>query len=94
MNCSAEMGANDFIRKPFWQRLLAERVKVVLAAPRPRMAHRTKEARQQGFGTRPTTYRPGAAYLHLERLVTFTVTEFLVLQALASRPGVVRAATP
>ena len=60
-----KMGADDFIRKPFSQRLLAERAKVVL-----RLAqgwHRPEGSRQQGFGTRPTTYGPGAAYLHLEK---------------------------
>jgi len=38
---------------------------------------------------------PERPHLHLEeRAVTLTVTEFLILQALASRPGWVKAATP
>jgi DNA-binding response OmpR family regulator len=60
-----KMGADDFIRKPFSQRLLAERVKVVLR--RSQGWHRPEGSGQQGFGTRPTTYGPGAGYLHLEK---------------------------
>ena len=56
-----KMGADDFIRKPFSQRLLVERVQG-RAAPRFAQGWRAPEgSRQQGFGTPPTTHRPRAA---------------------------------
>jgi two-component system response regulator ChvI len=61
-----KMGADDFIRKPFSQRLLVERVKAVLRRASPKDATAPKE------------------------VDTLTVTEFLILHALASRPGVVK----
>jgi two-component system, OmpR family, response regulator ChvI len=41
-----KMGADDFIRKPFSQRLLVERVKAVLRAPR-RATPRPEEGRRK-----------------------------------------------
>jgi two-component system response regulator ChvI len=89
-----KMGADDFITKPFSQRLLVERVKAVLrraarevwckplAAPtRPDQV----AARQSGAWTRNATPAPGRI-----EPVTLTVTEFLILQSLAQRPGVVK----
>ena len=86
-----KMGADDFIRKPFSQRLLVERVKAVLrrvgaqgwhrAGDRDEQSHR---ARQAGHGSRPPC-------LHLGREAgDLTVTEFLILQSLAQRPGIVK----
>jgi two-component system, OmpR family, response regulator ChvI len=87
--CSFKFGADDFIRKPFSQRLLIERIKVLLR-------------RTTTPGTNPSS---GAAKLSAGHLwmdpgshvctwkgkpVTLTVIEFLILQALANRPGVVR----
>jgi two-component system response regulator ChvI len=88
-----KMGADDFIRKPFSQRLLVERVRAVLRRAAPR------------DGTAPV--KPGEATRLLDRgalsmdperhtctwnaqPVTLTVTEFLILYALAQRPGVVK----
>jgi two-component system response regulator ChvI len=95
-----KMGADDFITKPFSQRLLVERVRAVLR----RVSNR--EAASTGGSTTP---KPGAAQLarSLERgqlvmdqerhtctwkneAVTLTVTEFLILHSLAQRPGVVK----
>jgi two-component system response regulator ChvI len=86
------MGADDFIRKPFSQRLLVERVKAVL--------------RRAGAAKEPSTPKEidarvlerGQLRMDPERHtctwngepVTLTVTEFLILQALAQRPGVVK----
>jgi two-component system, OmpR family, response regulator ChvI len=87
-----KMGADDFVRKPFSQRLLAERVKAVL--------------RRRG-GKEGTVWKETEATKVLERgqlridperhlctwknePVTLTVTEFLMVQALAMRPGVVK----
>ncbi|NLS05910.1 response regulator transcription factor [Rhizobium sp. P32RR-XVIII] len=96
-----KMGADDFITKPFSQRLLVERVRAVL-----RRASSREIAAAAGAGAAP---KPGAAQLarSLERgqlvmdqerhtctwksePVTLTVTEFLILHSLAQRPGVVK----
>ena len=86
-----KMGADDFIRKPFSQRLLVERVKVVLRRAVPKDAAATKEAEGK-------VLERGQLSMDEERHtctwknapVTLTVTEFLLLKALASRPGVVK----
>ncbi|MFN0262323.1 response regulator transcription factor [Tepidamorphus sp. 3E244] len=86
-----KMGADDFIRKPFSQRLLVERVKAVLrrAQPRDSAAPRTDAARVLERGSllmdpeRHTCTWDG-------KNVTLTVTEFLILESLAQRPGVVK----
>src|ERR1700720_3187655 len=86
-----KMGADDFIRKPFSQRLLVERVKAVLRRASPKDATAPKEADTK-------VLERGLLRMDPERhtctwkneAVTLTVTEFLILQALASRPGVVK----
>ena len=90
-----KMGADDFIKKPFSQRLLVERVKAVLR----RAAHRDPAT---GASTKPTEATRlldrGALSMDPERHtctwnglpVTLTVTEFLILYSLAQRPGVVK----
>ena len=87
-----KMGADDFIRKPFSQRLLVERVKAVLRrVSTPKDAPATKEADAKAL-------ERGQLRMDPERHtctwkgdpVTLTVTEFLILQALAARPGVVK----
>ncbi|MBI4920222.1 MAG: response regulator transcription factor [Devosia nanyangense] len=90
-----KMGADDFIKKPFSQRLLVERVKSILrrSAPRePGVAGTTEPQPGKALIER------GALVMDEERhtctwkaqRVTLTVTEFLILQALALRPGVVK----
>ncbi len=88
-----KMGADDFITKPFSQRLLVERVKAVL---------RRSAARAEGGGREGVTgsniLERGHLSMDQERhtsqwkgkSVTLTVTEFLILFALAQRPGVVK----
>jgi two-component system, OmpR family, response regulator ChvI len=86
-----KMGADDFIRKPFSQRLLVERVKTLLRRSTLKDGANPKEA-----GTK--VLERGQLRMDPERhictwkseAVTLTVTEFLILQALASRPGVVK----
>ena len=87
-----KMGADDFIRKPFSQRLLVERVKAVLRRVTPKDPNAApKEAD-------PKALERGLLRMDPERHtctwknepVTLTVTEFLILQALATRPGVVK----
>ena len=86
-----KMGADDFIRKPFSQRLLTERVKAVLRRSSPKDGSMPKEADSKVLERgqlRMDTERHACTWKN-ER-VTLTVTEFLILQALASRPGVVK----
>ncbi len=92
-----KMGADDFITKPFSQRLLVERVRAVLRRATPR-----DPAAQGATGADATPAKAlierGALVMDEERhtctwkgqRVTLTVTEFLILQALALRPGVVK----
>jgi two-component system, OmpR family, response regulator ChvI len=86
-----KMGADDFIRKPFSQRLLVERVKVVLrrATPKDGAAPKEHTAKVLERGQlRIDPERHNCTWKN--EPVTLTVTEFLILQALASRPGVVK----
>ncbi|NKB51608.1 MAG: response regulator [Rhizobiaceae bacterium] len=88
-----KMGADDFITKPFSQRLLVERVKAVLR----RSAARVEGAVREDSGGANMLER-GNLTMDQERhvsqwkgkSVTLTVTEFLILFALAQRPGVVK----
>src|SRR3974377_2172247 len=84
-----KMGADDFIRKPFSQRLLTERVKVVLRRSSPKDGSMPKEGKvREGGQLRVDRERHACTWKN--EPVTLTVTEFLILQALASRPGVVK----
>src|ERR1700732_2880533 len=86
-----KMGADDFIRKPFSQRLLVERVKAVLrrAAPKDGVAPKEVDSKVLERGLlRMDPERHTCTWKN--EPVTLTVTEFLILQALASRPGVVK----
>ncbi len=88
-----KMGADDFITKPFSQRLLVERVKAVLR----RSAARAEGAVRADGGVSNMLER-GHLAMDQERhtstwkgkQVILTVTEFLILFALAQRPGVVK----
>jgi two-component system response regulator ChvI len=87
-----KMGADDFIRKPFSQRLLVERVKAVLrrAVPKdPTVVQKELDAKALERGLlRMDPERHTCTWKN--EPVTLTVTEFLILQALATRPGVVK----
>ena len=86
-----KMGADDFIRKPFSQRLLVERVKAVLrrAAAKDPAADAKSDAKVLERGKlRMDPERHTCTWKN--EPVTLTVTEFLILQALATRPGVVK----
>ena len=60
-----KMGADDFIRKPFSQRLLVERVKAILRRSNPKDAATQKETEAKDSGARPAEDGPRAPYLHL-----------------------------
>jgi two-component system response regulator ChvI len=86
-----KMGADDFIRKPFSQRLLAERVKAVL-----RRIGKDGTVRKETLASK--VLERGLLRMDPERhlctwkneAVTLTVTEFLMVRALAAHPGVVK----
>ena len=91
-----ELGADDYIAKPFSLRLLLARIRAIL---------RRTEFRKDG-AARPASddEEPGEALVrgrltmdparhHVtwgDRPVALTVTEFLLLEALAARPGVIK----
>jgi two-component system, OmpR family, response regulator ChvI len=87
-----KMGADDFIRKPFSQRLLVEHVKAVLRrsgskhSAAPREADTAKVLDRGQLRMDPERH----ACTWKNEAVALTVTEFLIVQALASRPGVVK----
>jgi two-component system response regulator ChvI len=81
-----KMGADDFMHKPFSQRVLAERVKTVLkrATEKDDLANIIIERGP----LRMDTARHACTWKNTS--VSLTVTEFLILQAIATRPGVVK----
>lgn len=89
-----KMGADDFISKPFSQRLLVERVKAILRRAEPKD---TISSSSVDISSKKTIER-GSLIMDEERhtclwnnrAVILTVTEFLILHALALRPGVVK----
>src|SRR5262245_21754294 len=86
-----KMGADDFIRKPFLERLLVERVKTLLRRSTSKDGVNPKEAHAKVLERGQLRMDPER---HLctwkSEAVILTVTEFLILQALAGRPGVVK----
>jgi two-component system, OmpR family, response regulator ChvI len=86
-----KMGADDFIRKPFSRRLLVERVKVLLRRASPKEGAPAREADSKVLERGELRIDPDRhSCTWKNEPVTLTVTEFLMLQALASRPGVVK----
>jgi two-component system, OmpR family, response regulator ChvI len=89
------MGADDYISKPFSQRLLIARIRALLRRQdRARGAANTTESGEE----EPPLIDRGRLVMDPARHkvkwdgkdVTLTVTEFLILEALAQRPGVVK----
>ncbi|MET4895977.1 response regulator transcription factor [Sphingomonadaceae bacterium jetA1] len=87
------MGADDYIAKPFSQRLLIARIRAIL--------RRSEHAGQMQGASSPDAQGPltrGPLAMDPARhkvtwkdqAVTLTVTEFLILETLAQRPGIVR----
>ncbi|MEH6528008.1 MAG: response regulator transcription factor [Sneathiella sp.] len=85
-----KMGADDYVRKPFSQRLLVERIKTVL--------RRHNSNKGEGDTSEEEILVRGNLRLDSVRHacfwdgreVTLTVTEFMLLHALALRPGHVK----
>jgi two-component system response regulator ChvI len=85
-------GADDCVRKPFSQRLLVERVKAVLRRSLPKDGTLPKRV------TNVNVLELGALRIDVpchtctwkNKRVTLTASEFVILHALASRPGVTK----
>jgi two-component system response regulator ChvI len=87
------LGADDYIHKPFSQRLLIERVRAVLrrAHPEEHDASGPAETTSKALKRGRLTLDPARHDCLWEgRPVRLTVTEFLLLQSLAQRPGFVK----
>lgn len=90
-----ELGADDYIAKPFSLRLLTARIRAILRRAEP----------DRAIGHEPVASEPAAPQIERGKLfmdparhhvtwndrpVSLTVTEFLILEALAARPGVIK----
>ncbi len=88
------LGADDYITKPFSQRLLVARIRAILRRSELARADHdiTEEAAQAGAIRRGRLAMDPARHSVTwdGKPVSLTVTEFLILEALASRPGVVK----
>jgi two-component system response regulator ChvI len=87
------MGADDYIAKPFSQRLLIARIRAILRRTEP------SQPNAEGIETEPAQpLSRGRLSMDPARHrvtwggvnVTLTVTEFLILETLAQRPGIVK----
>jgi two-component system response regulator ChvI len=87
------MGADDYISKPFSQRLLLARIKAILRRQdlaRSEAAPNAQEEQELIVRGRLSMDPARHKVVWDGKDVTLTVTEFLILQALAQRPGVVK----
>jgi two-component system response regulator ChvI len=87
------MGADDYIAKPFSQRLLLARIRAVLRRTemRARPATEDETPEQAEIERGRLVMDPARHRVKWDgRDVTLTVTEFMILEALAQRPGVVK----
>ena len=88
------MGADDYIAKPFSQQLLVARIRAILR----RLDATRADAAREGDSTLPEPIRRGRLSMDPTRhevrwdgaVVSLTVTEFLILETLAQRPGVIK----
>lgn len=87
-----KMGADDYIKKPFSQRLLIERIKTIL-----RRMDAVKKAKTDGEDETGVIVRGRLKIDSIKHIcnwdgndVKLTVTEFLILQALVQHPGHVK----
>jgi two-component system, OmpR family, response regulator ChvI len=86
-----KLGADDFIRKPFSQRLLIERVKAVLRRMSTTDNVVSKDASKEVLERGSLRVDPERhTCTWKDAPVSLTITEFLILQALISRPGIVK----
>ena len=86
-----KMGADDYITKPFSQRLVIERVKAILRRGQPKEANQVETEQTRVLERGKLKLDPERHTCHWDnKNVTLTVTEFLILHSLAQRPGVVK----
>ncbi|MFW6412655.1 MAG: winged helix-turn-helix domain-containing protein, partial [Oceanicaulis sp.] len=88
-----DLGADDYITKPFANQLLAKRIKAVLRRVQadPAGGEPNGDSDQKAIQRGRLVMDPNRhACLWDGRPVRLTVTEFLILQALANRPGFVK----
>jgi len=84
-------GADDYIRKPFSQRLLLERVKAVLRRAEHKSVTGGSEPKREPLVRGKMVLDPQRhECTWAGKPVRLTVTEFLILQCLAQRPGFVK----
>ncbi len=85
------MGADDYITKPFSQRLLIERIRTLLRRIELSQNASDSDSGEAAVVRGDLVLDPGR---HLcswkDEPVNLTVTEFLILKALAQRPGLVK----
>lgn len=86
------MGADDYMTKPFSQRLLIERIRTILRRQEAITGNETTESEDKDLMIRGDLEMDPLRHTVVWRgkNVTLTVTEFLLLQALAQRPGFVK----
>jgi two-component system response regulator ChvI len=85
------VGADDYIKKPFSSRLLNERVKALLRRSRAGAPGASDNPDRKTIVRGQLTLDPNRhACAWKGEPVRLTVTEFLILQALAQRPGYVK----
>ena len=86
------MGADDYISKPFSQRLLIARIRAILRrAEVSRMPETADEPASDPIVRGRLEMDPPRHRVKWDgKDVTLTVTEFLILETLAARPGVVK----
>jgi len=88
------MGADDYIAKPFSQRLLLARIRTILRRTEPVSpadGGTDAEPQRDAFSRGPLTMDPARHRVTWNgEEVVLTVTEFLILDALAQRPGFVK----
>ena len=90
-----ELGADDYIAKPFSQRLLLARIRAILrrAEPEREIGNETGPADPVNPNIDRGRLFMDPARHHVTwngKPVSLTVTEFLILEALAARPGVIK----
>ncbi|HEY6965628.1 MAG TPA: response regulator transcription factor [Erythrobacter sp.] len=91
-----ELGADDYIAKPFSLRLLIARIRAILRRAEPVGAADSTPA--SPAEPQPASLTRGRLFMDPARhqvtwqgeAVSLTVTEFLILEALAIRPGVIK----
>jgi two-component system response regulator ChvI len=85
------MGADDYIKKPFSQRLLIERIRTLLRREQAVREGNKDEVSPEAIRRGDLTIDPARHFVSWRTQdIELTVTEFMLLKALAMRPGHVK----